>query len=197
MIFLDIIGIIAFTISGFLKAIKNNLDILGIINISLITAFAGGVIRDITINKTPYIFLNYYPLITSLITILILLKYHKKIYLNYKKLYMLFDSIGLSIFTITGVLVGLNENINIFGIVFLGFITAIGGGIIRDILLNEIPNIFKNDFYASISLIIIITMLLFNKLYILNETTIYIIFIYGVILRLISKKYKWKLKKLK
>ena len=195
MFLLDIIGLISFTISGFIKSLNKNLDILGIINISIITAVGGGVIRDLLTNNKPFTFSSYYPLSIALITVFILLLFFKNIkdnsfYFNFS------DAIGLSVFSLTGTLIGIENNYNVFGIIFLGTITAVGGGIIRDILINEVPNIFRNDFYASIAIIISIITFMANYFEILNELVSYLIIVFGVSLRFVALKYNWRIPKI-
>jgi len=194
MIILDIIGIIAFVISGFILSVKKKLDLLGIINISIITALGGGVIRDIILKKEIFIFANLYPLTVSILTIVILFlffKFNKKLFIkDNNNIFNFFDAVGLSTFAYYGTIIAFEHNLNIYGIVFLGTLTAVGGGAIRDVLLNRIPNIFRNDFYASVAVIISLLEYFNLKFNLLNESS-FLLIIVGVVIRLfaIHKKY--------
>jgi uncharacterized membrane protein YeiH len=202
MILLDVVGIIAFSISGFILAVRKKLDILGIFNISLITAVGGGLIRDIILKKDIFIFNNLYPLSVAILTTLFLLfifKYNHKIFLSEgNKAFNFFDAVGLSTFAYYGTIVAFSYDINIYGIIFLGALTAVGGGAIRDVLLNRIPNIFRNDFYASVAIIVSILEYLNLKYSVMQESS-YIIIIIGIFIRLLAihKKYGLPVLKLK
>lgn len=145
---------------------------------------AGGIIKDIILNKVPTIFILTYPILISISTATILIFLHKRIkQYEKKKIFLLLDAIGLCAFSVIGTLDGINYDLNIFGILFLGMITAVGGGITRDIITNNIPVIFKEDFYATISLIVsffIYLLYIFNRLFYLE---IIFVIILGVLLR--------------
>jgi len=139
--FIDIIGIISFTISGFLISIKHNLDMLGIFLMAFVTALGGGIIRDTIAGHIPYSFTDSVLPMVVLATLVIslMLKLHQKENLERKNLFIISDSIGLISFSISGALVAIGIGANFFGVIILSFITAIGGGIIRDMLINHIP----------------------------------------------------------
>ena len=197
-IYADIIGIIAFSISGFLIAIKNDLDILGILIASALTALGGGVIRDAILSSTPFAFTSLYPALTLLSTILIayLFKLYKKPSLERKWMFVISDTIGLVAFSITGAILAINAEYNFFGIVILSFITAVGGGVTRDIMINQVPTVLISDFYGSIAVIVALALAVLELFESLNEITILSVAVLSVILRLIAFKRKWHLPKL-
>jgi len=197
-IFAEIIGIIAFSISGFLIAIKNNLDILGILIASALTALGGGIMRDTILSSTPFVFDSLYPAITLLITTFFAFafKLYKKPSLERKWIFVISDTIGLVAFSITGALLAIHAEVNFFGIVILSFITAVGGGVTRDVMINQVPTVLISDFYGSIAVIVALllaTLELFNAL---NEVSISVVGILSIILRLIAFKREWHLPKL-
>jgi len=197
-IFADIIGIIAFSISGFLIATKNNLDILGIIIASALTALGGGIIRDSILNSTPFAFSSIYPAITLISTVFLIFifKLYKKQSIERKWIFVISDTIGLVAFSVTGALLAINAEYNFFGIVILSFITAVGGGVTRDIMINQVPTVLISDFYGSISVIIAVALTIFSFYNILNEGSILSVAIISIILRLIAFKKEWHLPKL-
>ena len=141
----EYIGIIAFAISGFFVAVRNKLDLLGILVATFLTALGGGIIRDIAVDKVPYTFSHDYPaiIVIGVLVLLVIFKFHKKQSIENKPLFILSDSIGLVSFSITGALIAMEHHFNLTGILALSFITAVGGGIVRDVIINEIPFIFK------------------------------------------------------
>ncbi len=197
-IFADIIGIIAFSISGFLIAIKNNLDILGILIASALTALGGGIIRDAILSSAPFAFTSLYPALTLLTTIFFvyIFKIYKKASLERKWLFVVSDTIGLVAFSITGALLAINAGFNFFGIIILSFITAVGGGLTRDIMINEVPTVLVSDFYGSIAVIVALLLAVAELFGTLNEFTIISIALLSVALRLIAFKKEWHLPKL-
>ena len=151
----EYIGIIAFAISGFFVAVRNKLDLLGILIATFLTALGGGIISDIAVDKVPYTFSNDYPaiIVLSVLILLILFQFHKKQSIENKPLFIISDSIGLVSFSITGALIATQHNFNLTGVLAISFITAVGGGIVRDVIINEIPFIFKTGFYGTVSLL--------------------------------------------
>ncbi|EDZ62303.1 membrane protein containing UPF0126 domain [Sulfurimonas gotlandica GD1] len=197
-IYADIIGIIAFSISGFLIAIKNDLDILGILIASALTALGGGVIRDAILSSAPFAFTSLYPALTLIATILIayIFKLYKKPSIERKLIFVVSDTIGLVAFSITGAILAIHADYNFFGIIILSFITAVGGGVTRDIMINQVPTVLVSDFYGSIAVIVALLLALLEMFNGLNEISIAVVAILSVILRLIAFKREWHLPKL-
>lgn len=194
----DIIGIISFALSGFLIAVHYKLDILGIFISSFLTALGGGIIRDVIANKTPYVLNENLPIILVISTVIISLifKLHKITNLEGKTAFIILDAIGLASFAITGSLIGIEADFNFFGVLMLAFLTAVGGGTLRDILVNKVPSILISEFYGTVAIIvglITYTLHLFEQTNLLNLT---ILFVAGVSLRLIAYYRKWHLPKL-
>ncbi|WP_027392204.1 trimeric intracellular cation channel family protein [Aquimarina latercula] len=187
---LDILGTIAFAISGALSAMNRRFDLFGIFIIAFVTAIGGGTLRDVLIGATPVSWMqntvNMY--LIGGVTILAILFRNKIDYL--KKSLFLFDTIGLGIFTIIGVETGIQTNLAPIVSIALGTMTGCFGGVIRDILCNEVPVIFRKEIYATAS---IAGGICFMILYTLN-TPINLIYIITtlliIIIRLIVVKYQ-------
>ncbi len=196
--FADIIGIAAFTISGMLTGVRYKLDILGIAIVSMLTALGGGMVRDGLIGKIPFAFSEYYPSLTviTVLALSIVLKLYKKEEIERKFLFVISDTLGLVAFSITGALVGIAQELNSFGIIILGFLTAVGGGIIRDILLNRVPAILTHDVYGTIALLVSLALALIHLTGMLNNYTIMAVGSTTLVLRLIAYKKAWQLPKL-
>lgn len=193
----DIIGIIAFAISGYFVAVRNELDLLGVLISSFLTALGGGIVRDVILNTTPFTFKEYYPATTVLIVLIFSfsLKIYKKKDVERKFIFVISDTIGLVAFSITGALLALEAEFNIFGVIILSFLTAIGGGLSRDILINKVPSVLVSDFYGSISLLVALLLVLADYFSYLNEISIFIIGIFAVGLRIVAFFKGWRLPK--
>ena len=148
--FLDIFGTIAFAISGVLTALNKRMDPFGVYVIAFATAVGGGTLRDVLIGRTPVGWmqdLTYVYMIT--LGFFIALVFRKKLDKLRVSLF-LFDTIGLGVFTLIGLEKGIAINLHPIICIALGTITACFGGVLRDILCNEIPVIFRKEIYATI-----------------------------------------------
>ena len=191
----DIIGVICFALSGFLIAVHYKLDILGVFISSFLTALGGGMIRDVLADKTPYVFTNNLPVVLVVATVLIalLFKLHKIDDLEGKTAFIISDAVGLVSFSITGSIVAIQNDFNFLGVLILAFLTAVGGGTIRDILINRVPSILVSEFYATVALIVATIIFTLELFELRNLFTMMIVFIFGVILRLRAYYKKWHL----
>jgi len=191
----EYIGIIAFAVSGFFVAVRSRLDFLGVLISVFLTAFGGGIIRDVIVVRTPYAFSSDIPavIILMVMLILLLLRFHKRDSIENRPMFILSDSIGLISFSITGALIALESDLNITGVLALSFITAVGGGITRDVIINEVPFVFKTGFYGTISLLIGLGMYLLDMFDMLNLYLITSLFVAGVVLRMVAYYRRWSI----
>lgn len=191
----EYIGIIAFSISGFFVGVRAKLDFLGVLISVFLTAFGGGVIRDIIVDKTPYVFSYSMPgvIVISLMTLLILFKFHKRQSIENRPFFIVSDSIGLVSFSITGAMIALESEVNLTGVLILSFITAVGGGITRDIIINEVPFVFKTGFYGTISLLVGLVMYLLSYVELLNIYSTILLFMGAVFIRIVAYYKKWSI----
>jgi len=187
---LDILGTAAFATSGALSAMNRKLDVFGIFIIAFVTGIGGGTVRDILIGNTPVTWMDniiylYLILIVTILTII----FRKKI--NYLKTSLfLFDTIGLGIFTIIGVETGIQNNLNPIISVTLGVMTGTFGGVIRDILCNEIPVIFRKEIYATACLVGGGVFIILRKLGVEMEIIYIVTSLIVIIIRLVVVKFK-------
>ena len=194
----DIIGIVAFAVSGFLAGVRHKLDLLGIIIVASLTALGGGIIRDMMLGRTPFAFSEYYPALTVIttVTLALLFKLYRRQEIERKWLFVISDTVGLVAFSITGALLGIGAGFNFFGVIIVSFLTAIGGGVTRDTLINQVPGVLTHDFYGTIALIVALLLIAFNALGMMNDIVITGIAVFAVALRLIAYKRQWSLPKL-
>lgn len=186
---LDLLGTIAFAISGALAAMNRRLDLFGIFIIAFVTAIGGGTVRDILIGSTPVTWMEntLYIYLIGLVTIFAIIFRRK---LNHLKTSLfLFDTIGLGVFTITGVEMGIQNDLNPIISITLGAMTGTFGGVIRDILCNEIPVIFRKEIYATACIIGGLAFVILHQMGV-DIDVIYIVTSLTVILiRLVVVKY--------
>lgn len=189
---LEIIGTVAFAISGASIAIKKGMDIFGIAVLGTTTAVGGGIIRDLILGiNPPLAFKN--PIYAIVAIIVSLLVFSTKSYIEISEdniVVLLMDDIGLGIFTVVGVKAGMPYN-SLFLSVFVGVLTGVGGGVLRDLFAGNIPLIFSKHFYACASIIGAIASCLIWRF----NPDISMIFgaIIVIILRIFAVKYNWNL----
>lgn len=201
--FIDIIGTIAFAVSGAFSGIARRMDLFGINIMAIAAACGGGFMRDVIIGRTPPgMFTNpfYIGLAALTANILFALVYMHKHFSErtietYEHILFWFDTLGLAAFTVDGVLIGIEAGFgeNIFLLVFLGFMTGTGGGVLRDILAVHVPDIFRKHIYAVASIAgAWTTSFLLN-----NNASEYFAavssFIVIITLRVMAARFKWNL----
>jgi len=191
----EYIGIIAFAMSGFFVAVRNNLDLLGVLIATFLTALGGGILRDISVDIVPFTFSHNYPALIVIIVLLLMIifRFHKKNSIENKVLFILSDSIGLISFSISGALIAIEHGFNLTGVISMAFITAVGGGIARDVIINEIPFVLKTGFYGTISILIGLLLYLLNVANLISFTNISILFFTTLSLRIIAYYKKWSI----
>ena len=146
---LDIIGTFAFAISGALVASKKEFDLFGVIIIAFVTAVGGGMTRDVLIDAHPINWIGDLNYIWTILAAVVFTFLFKSKIAPLSKTMFLFDTIGIAVFTLLGVQKGLSFDLHPFIAVVMGMVSAVIGGVIRDVLTNEVPLIFKKEIYAS------------------------------------------------
>ena len=194
----EIIGTIAFALSGFYVAIKERLDLLGIFIASFLTALGGGIVRDTIVQRAPSTFTHMLPslLVIGVIILSIALKLHQKDEIEKTFYFIISDTLGLVSFSISGALIGLQAEFNFFGVVLMALITAVGGGVLRDILLNRVPFLLTSEFYGTVSLLVGAILFAFDAFGIQGYVACMVVFAFGVSLRLLAYYKKWNLPKI-
>jgi uncharacterized membrane protein YeiH len=155
---LDLFGTMAFAMTGAFRAIEHGSDIVGIIILATITGVAGGVLRDIVFDQVPPLALTNPLYLIITVTTAIVLFFLYRVLKKHWNLFLKFDAIGLGVFTVIGALFAYNlVGLNFLAMAFSGLLTAIGGGILRDAFVNEIPIVFVKELYASASFVGVVT----------------------------------------
>ena len=194
---IDILGTLAFAISGALVASDKKFDLFGVLIIAFVTAVGGGMLRDVLINSHPINWigdLNY--LYTIFLAVIFTFLFKSKI-AHLSKTMFLFDTIGISVFTLLGLEKGLSFDLHPIIALIMGMISAVFGGVLRDVLTNQVPLIFQKEIYASACLAGGISYLLLNH-FRFPENIIFIISAsVVVIIRVIAVRFHLQLPKIK
>lgn len=202
---LECMGTVAFAISGALVAISHKLDLFGVLTVGSVTAVGGGVIRDLLLGHTPpRIFESPYVFLLAIFTALIVFivafinrKRFNDISQRIDKINIFFDALGLAVFSVTGVELAVKAHFseNVLLSLVLGLITGVGGGIIRDVFVNEKPYILTKHIYAVASLTGCVVYYVLDVIlgYKLLGTVLSSIII--VVIRMLAAHYRWKLPK--
>lgn len=199
---IEIIGTVAFSVSGAMIGIKKDMDIFGITFLGIVTAVGGGILRDLMIGITPpQCFQNSQYIIVAFISALVFFfPFVRKSLLKSRKTFdfalLLMDSIGLAVFTAVGITTALkvSDNFNPVLLVCVGLLTGTGGGVLRDILAHDIPYIFVKHVYATASIIGGIVYLIIYNISV-QEAAISVCIISVFAVRCLSAYFKWNLPK--
>ncbi|MCK0157542.1 trimeric intracellular cation channel family protein [Cellulophaga sp. F20128] len=187
---IDILGTIAFAISGVLVAMDKKLDLFGVFIIAFVTAVGGGTLRDVLLGDTPVVWMREWVYIFTIITTVVLSILLRKQLKYIRTSLFLFDTIGIGLYTLVGVEKGVEAGLLPIICVALGTITACFGGVIRDLLCNEIPVIFRREVYATACILGGFSYFLFIK-FPIQTTYVHVISILVVIvIRLLAVKFK-------
>ncbi|MBQ1310436.1 MAG: trimeric intracellular cation channel family protein [Blautia sp.] len=196
----EMIGTVAFAISGAMVGIEKKMDIFGVAILGLTTAVGGGILRDLILGITPPAAFRQpmFALTAIVVSILVFLPYLRKVAEHNQRKYdlmlLIMDSIGLGLFTVTGIQIAKTQSIgmNDFLITFVGVLTGVGGGILRDVFAGNMPHVFVKHFYACASILGAWTCVLLWRF-----TGEFLAMLAGAavtfVLRILAAHYRWSL----
>ena len=148
----EYIGLFVFAASGAICAMEKKMDLFGILILATVTAIGGGVIRDVVTDVgIPVFFSNYQYLLVIIIATYLVILFRGQI--KWRNSFIILDALGLAVFTIAAGMKAIESNYNFMTFLFVSVITAVGGGVIRDVLAQRVPTILKREVYAVASLI--------------------------------------------
>ncbi len=201
----EFVGIIAFAISGAMISIQRKMDVFGVVFLAMVTALGGGAMRDLFLGVfPPRNFFNFTHLLCALIAamvVFVLAEIFKTFFFeNFKKIneiVNIFDAFGLAAFTISGVQVTIQAG---YGdkwsfVIFMGVFTAVGGGLLRDVMSREKPMIFCKNVYATAVILGTVCYYFLGK-YIPENINIIITFAVIVAVRVLAAYFRWDLPKI-
>lgn len=192
---IEVLGTISFAMSGSFAAMQKRLDPFGVLIIAFVTSVGGGTVRDLLLD-IPVFWMHDLWMCSLIFITAILAMIFKSLEKNFRVTLFIFDSFGLGLFTIIGIQKGLNAELHPIICITLGTITGCFGGIIRDILLNRIPLIFRKEIYATACISGGIIFLLLVKFTNLSYAFVQIFTILLIVaIRTLAVKYKWQIPK--
>ncbi len=189
----DLFGTAVFAISGVLTAIEKRFDLVGSLIIGFVTAIGGGTLRDLLIGRSPVGWLNdrnYFIII--LLSYVVALVFRRQIK-RFQKSLFLFDTIGIGLFTILGIQIATEYQLNPEICLVMGVISACFGGVIRDVLTNEIPLIFRKEIYMTACLVGGLVYLLLLRISDWDNLSISVSICTVILIRYFSVRYGWSL----
>ncbi len=194
----EYLGIAAFALSGFYIGVRERLDLLGIYLSAFLTALGGGILRDLLADRTPISLTDPAPTLTVLAvtTFLVARRMHRHPTIDSKRLFVFVDALGMVSFAISGASVALSSGFNAAGVTLLAFTTAVGGGILRDVLINKVPYVLHGGFYGIIAIGVGLALSLLQKIGWANDATLTLLFLGGVALRMLAYTLRWELPRL-
>lgn len=192
------VGAAAFALSGYLAATRKELDLMGIFIVAFLTANGGGILRDLLIARPPIILHSMFPfwLTAGVIMFAALFKLQRLDHLEKNWFFVVSDGIGVVAVGITGALVGIETNLHVFAVLTLALLTAIGGGIIRDVLTDKVPIVLHSGFNGTVVSILSVILYGLHQAEHLTPPLIALVFAAALILRLIAHWRNWQLPKL-
>jgi uncharacterized membrane protein YeiH len=191
--FIYLVAIAAEAMSGALAAGRRNMDVFGVAVIAFVTALGGGTVRDVILGNFPIGWTQhpgYIALVigAGLLTMLVAPHMHKL-----KRLFLALDAMGLVAFSLIGCDIALRMDYALPVVIMAGMITGICGGVLRDVLCNQVPVVFQRELYASVSLVVCCLFLGLRALDVNHEVTITLSFAVGIAMRMLALQYGWKL----
>jgi uncharacterized membrane protein YeiH len=152
LLVIDLIGVFVFALSGATAAVRQRLDLFGVLVLSFVTATTGGIMRDLLIGAVPpAAFADYWYLVSAVLAGLVTFIWHPLIE-RMRNPVRVFDALGLGLFAVAGTQKALVAGLHPVMAALLGMITGIGGGVMRDLLLTRVPVVFQSDIYALAAL---------------------------------------------
>jgi len=193
VVVIDIVGTLVFAISGALAAGEKRFDLMGVAIIAFVTALGGGTIRDMLIGAQPVGWMdNYMYVFIVFIGVMLVFFLHERLH-YFRKSFFLFDAIGLGTFAIAGMEKALSFGVSPVYAVLCGVISGCFGGLIRDVLCNDIPLIFRKEMYALPALVGSSVYLGLDYLNVLPEISLPITIALVTLFRVFAVKYDWRL----
>lgn len=191
---LDIVGIFVFAISGALLAVRKNFDVFGIAVLAEVTALGGGLFRDLVIGAVPpaaFTDLGYF--LTPLLAALLVFFLHPVVERTQMAVNV-FDAAGLGLFCVTGTTKAYDYGLGLTASATLGLATAVGGGVLRDIVANEVPSLVRwdRDLYAVPAIVGSTIVVLSIRYEVLNGFTTALAIVTAFVLRLLAMRYHWR-----
>lgn len=200
---MDCLGTVAFAVTGALLGVRKRMDLFGIVVMAIVSATGGGVLRDLMIGQLPPAafveprFVSVAAVTGAAVFLFLFLHPHMphRVASAYDKILFCFDTLGVAAFTVDGIVIGMTHGHrgNLFLLVFLGVITGVGGGILRDLLANRTPEVLKKHIYAIAAILGGMIVGILFRLGVADQLALIAGFASIVLLRVLAARFRWDL----
>lgn len=192
------VGTVAFAFSGVLVGVRRRLDVVSVVIIAMLASHGGGLMRDVFLNQVPAALRDptgFYIVCTiMMLTRVFGVKHLSKV--ENKFWFVISDSIGVVAFGITGALVAIDHGLHLFGVAMIAFLMAAGGGLLRDMMLNEFPHFLHSQFYGTTAIVLGVILYCFHSWYVITDMVVISCLVIGMLLRLLAHRYNWQIPRL-
>lgn len=186
-----LVGTVAFALSGYLLGVRKRLDLLGVLLLATLTAVGGGILRDVLLGRVPLVFVSSGPwyerapvVIAFTVVVAFACSLHRVEAKGARSLFVVADSMGLVAFSLAGAQAALDANVNLFATALLALLTAVGGGLVRDALVNEVPAILHEDVYGTVAILLGLALFASRRYALDEDVVIPVLFTLGLVMRL-------------
>lgn len=192
----EILGILAFAFSGFVEARRKDMDLVGVFTVAFITAFGGGTLRDLLLDRRPLFWVEHHEyavLIFVLAVVLTPFMRHLRFAFS-ERILVTADALGLGLFSVLGASLAQQIGMPLFVSVMMGVITGIFGGVLRDVICNEIPMVFRRgQLYATCAFLGCWCYLLLERVHVAESLSLVLSILVTVVVRLIAVRFNLRL----
>lgn len=190
--FIDYLGTLVFAISGVLIGVEKKFDLFGVLILGFVTAIGGGTLRDVLIGSTPVGWMQNETYIFLILLAIPIVYFFRNTIVGWRKSVFFFDTLGIGLFTILGMQKTLNAGLPAIIAVLMGVVSAVFGGVIRDVLANEVPLIFRKEIYAFACLVGAIVFLITEHFF-YDQIAMIISISVVIMVRIIAIRKNWAL----
>lgn len=192
---LFVTGLIVEAMTGAISAGKKQMDLFGVLVVANVTAFGGGVVRDLLLDRHPILFIGEPKLLLMTSVCAIVMVIIARYFARLRWIFLSLDALGMITFSIVGAIRALDMGFGLAVASLTGLVTGVFGGIMRDIICNEIPLVFRTELYASVSFFSVWLYLILRHLETPESLSIPFTLASGFILRILTVKYDWHMPK--
>lgn len=194
--FIEILGILAFAFSGFIEARRKDMDLVGVFTVAFITAFGGGTLRDLLLDRRPLFWVEHqeYALLVFLLALVVSPFMRHLRFAFSEKILVAADAFGLGLFSVVGASLAQQAGMPLFVSAMMGVITGIFGGVLRDVICNEIPMVFRRgQLYATCAFVGCWCYLLLGRVHVAEVVSLTVSILLTVVLRMAAVRFNWRL----
>lgn len=191
--FIDLTGTFVFAVSGIMVAIQKKFDFFGVIILAFVTSIGGGTLRDVMIGSTPVGWMQSEIHVITILSAVPICYFLSGQLQRVRKTFLIFDTLGIGLFTILGIEKALEVGLSPVVAVMMGVVSAVFGGVLRDVLSNDVPMVFRKEIYAFACLSGALVFFGLNAIGTVSEFNMILSIAVVITIRLLSLRYKWSI----